>query len=104
MADGTSRWITGARARAHGHLERAQHQAILVGCGTLEADAPKLDVRLTGLEGRSPRKLLLTSGKAPAGWTAVARSEGRRGGKGCVRKCRARWWPYHEQKTKIKEK
>src|SRR3546814_6270811 len=54
MADGTSRWITGARARAHGHLERAQHQAILVGRGTLEADAPKLDVRLTGLAGRSP--------------------------------------------------
>ncbi|WP_439567296.1 bifunctional diaminohydroxyphosphoribosylaminopyrimidine deaminase/5-amino-6-(5-phosphoribosylamino)uracil reductase RibD [Sphingopyxis sp.] len=72
MADGSSRWITGARARAHGHLERAQHQAILVGRGTLHADAPRLDVRLAGLEDRSPKKLLLTSGKAPAGWTAVA--------------------------------
>lgn len=75
MADGSSRWITGARARAHGHLERAQHQAILVGRGTLEADAPKLDVRLAGLEARSPKKLLLTSGKAPEGWTAVASPE-----------------------------
>lgn len=74
-ADGTSRWITGARARAHGHLERAQHQAILVGRGTLEADAPVLDVRLPGLEGRSPQKLLLTSGSAPAGWTAVVSPE-----------------------------
>ena len=71
-ADGSSRWITGARARAHGHLERAGHQAILVGRGTLEADDPKLDVRLPGLEQRSPKKLLLTSGKAPGGWTAVA--------------------------------
>ena len=72
MAGGTSRWITGDRARAHGHLERAQHQAILVGRGTLDADAPKLDVRLPGLEDRSPKKLLLTSGTAPGGWTAVA--------------------------------
>lgn len=74
-ADGLSRWITGARARAHGHLERAQHQAILVGRGTLDADAPKLDVRLPGLEDRSPKKLLLTRGAAPAGWTAVASPE-----------------------------
>ncbi|WP_447766227.1 bifunctional diaminohydroxyphosphoribosylaminopyrimidine deaminase/5-amino-6-(5-phosphoribosylamino)uracil reductase RibD [Sphingopyxis panaciterrae] len=71
-ADGTSRWITGDRARAHGHLERAGHQAILVGRGTLDADAPSLDVRLPGLEARSPKKLLLTRGAAPAGWTAVA--------------------------------
>ena len=75
MADGSSRWITGDRARAHGHLERAGHQAILVGRGTFEADAPKLDVRLPGLEDRSPRKLLLTSGTAPEGWTTVASPE-----------------------------
>jgi diaminohydroxyphosphoribosylaminopyrimidine deaminase/5-amino-6-(5-phosphoribosylamino)uracil reductase len=74
-ADGSSRWITGERARAHGHLERAQHQAILVGRGTFEADAPKLDVRLPGLEDRSPKKLLLTSGAAPDGWTAIASPE-----------------------------
>src|SRR5690606_23972975 len=75
MADGSSRWITGERARAHGHLERASHEAILVGRGTLDADAPKLDVRLPGLEGRSPKKLLLTKGAAPEGWTAVAAPE-----------------------------
>jgi len=71
-ADGSSRWITGERARAHGHMERANHQAILVGRGTFDADAPQLDVRLPGLENRSPKKLLLTSGEAPEGWTAVA--------------------------------
>ncbi len=75
MADGASRWITGDRARAHGHLERAMHQAILVGRGTYDADSPKLDVRLPGLEARSPRRLLLTRGAAPAGWTAVASPE-----------------------------
>ena len=72
MPDGASRWITGDRARAHGHLERAMHQASLVGRGTFAADAPRLDVRLPGLEARSPRKLLLTHGSAPEGWTAVA--------------------------------
>jgi diaminohydroxyphosphoribosylaminopyrimidine deaminase/5-amino-6-(5-phosphoribosylamino)uracil reductase len=72
MADGASRWITGDRARAHGHLERAMHQAILVGRGTFAADAPRLDVRLPGLEARGPRKLLLTRGPAPEGWIAVA--------------------------------
>ena len=71
-ADGISRWITGDRARAHGHLERAGHQAILVGRGTLDADAPRLDVRLPGLADRSPKKYLLTRGTAPTGWTAAA--------------------------------
>ena len=72
MPDGSSRWITGDRARAHGHIERAMHQAILVGSGTLESDAPKLDVRLPGLEDRSPARYLLTRGTAPDGWTAAA--------------------------------
>ncbi|WP_440980226.1 bifunctional diaminohydroxyphosphoribosylaminopyrimidine deaminase/5-amino-6-(5-phosphoribosylamino)uracil reductase RibD [Sphingomonas pseudosanguinis] len=58
--DGTSRWITGSRARAHTHLERSRHEAILVGRGTLVADAPRLDVRLPGLEGHSPRRILLS--------------------------------------------
>lgn len=61
LASGESRWITGPEARAHAHLERARHEAILVGRGTFEADAPTLDVRLPGLEGRSPRRLILTS-------------------------------------------
>ena len=59
-ADGESKWITGDAARAHAHLERARHEAILVGRGTVEADAPRLDVRLGGLEQHSPRRLLMT--------------------------------------------
>ncbi len=75
LKDGSSRWITGQAARAHAHLERARHDAILVGGGTLRADAPRLDVRLPGLEDRSPRRLLLTRGDAPEGWEAIARPE-----------------------------
>ncbi|MCR5870591.1 bifunctional diaminohydroxyphosphoribosylaminopyrimidine deaminase/5-amino-6-(5-phosphoribosylamino)uracil reductase RibD [Sphingomonas sp. J315] len=74
LSNGESRWITGPRARAHVHLERARHEAILVGRGTLEADAPKLDVRLGGLEDRAPRRILLSSRDAP-GWTRIAAPE-----------------------------
>ncbi|SEL68257.1 diaminohydroxyphosphoribosylaminopyrimidine deaminase [Sphingomonas palmae] len=61
MADGRSQWITGAEARAHAHIERARHEAILVGRGTWEADRPQLDVRLPGLEQRSPERVVLSS-------------------------------------------
>lgn len=71
LADGTSRWITGPAARAHTHMERARHDAILVGTGTVEADQPRLDVRLPGLEDRSPRPIMLGRGTPPAGWHAI---------------------------------
>ncbi|WP_443019660.1 bifunctional diaminohydroxyphosphoribosylaminopyrimidine deaminase/5-amino-6-(5-phosphoribosylamino)uracil reductase RibD [Sphingomonas phyllosphaerae] len=61
MADGRSQWITGAAARAHTHLERSRHDAILVGRGTWEADCPRLDVRLPGLEDRSPLRVVLST-------------------------------------------
>ncbi|WP_268932710.1 bifunctional diaminohydroxyphosphoribosylaminopyrimidine deaminase/5-amino-6-(5-phosphoribosylamino)uracil reductase RibD [Sphingobium psychrophilum] len=75
LADGSSRWITGPDARAHAHMERARHDAILVGGGTLRADAPSLDVRLAGLADRSPRRVLLSRGDAPAGWTRIGAPE-----------------------------
>ncbi len=72
LASGESRWITGAPARAHAHLERARADIIVVGRGTLEADAPMLDVRLPGLADRAPTRAVLTSGPAPDGWLALA--------------------------------
>lgn len=60
LEDGSSRWITGERARAHAHLERARSDVIVVGGGTLSADNPSLDVRLDGLTDRSPRAAVLS--------------------------------------------
>ena len=75
LANGESQWITGPEARAHAHALRARMDAILVGGGTLRADAPRLDVRLPGLEGRSPARWVLTGRPAPDGWTALASPE-----------------------------
>ncbi len=66
LAGGESRWITGPESRAHAHLERARHEAILVGRGTWEADAPRLDVRLPGLESRAPRRVILSTSMGDA--------------------------------------
>jgi diaminohydroxyphosphoribosylaminopyrimidine deaminase/5-amino-6-(5-phosphoribosylamino)uracil reductase len=44
---------------------------ILVGRGTYLADAPRLDVRLPGLEDWSPRRALLTRGEAVDGWETL---------------------------------
>ena len=44
-ADGTSRWITGAEARAAVHRLRATCDAVVVGSGTALTDDPQLTVR-----------------------------------------------------------
>lgn len=75
MADGSSQWITGEQARAHVHAQRARHDAILVGGGTWRADQPRLNVRLEGLEERSPQRVVLTSGPAPDGIHTISQPE-----------------------------
>ena len=74
-APGEPRWLTGEVARAHVHAWRATMDAILIGRGTLIADKPQLDVRLPGLEDRSPQRWLLTRGEAPEGWQALPAPE-----------------------------
>jgi diaminohydroxyphosphoribosylaminopyrimidine deaminase/5-amino-6-(5-phosphoribosylamino)uracil reductase len=75
MASGESQWITGDAARAHTHAMRARADAILVGGGTLRADAPRLDVRLAGLADRSPERWVLTRGQTPEGWRSLSSPE-----------------------------
>ena len=47
---GDSKWITGEKARADGHVWRRYFPAIAVGAGTLRADNPRLTARIGGTE------------------------------------------------------
>lgn len=71
-AGGESRWITGPEARARGHLLRAEHDAVMVGSETALLDDPELSVRLPGLEGRKPLRVVLDRRlRLPAGHRLV---------------------------------
>ncbi len=68
LANGESQWITADAARTDVHRWRARASCILTGSGTVLADDPGLDVRLTladlGLEG----------GPTPKPWVAIVDS------------------------------
>lgn len=53
--------ITGDISAAHTHIARAQSDALMVGAGTVLGDNPKLNVRVAGLEDRSPIRVILDS-------------------------------------------
>lgn len=58
---GESKWITSAVARAYGHVERAQHDVILVGVNTVLSDNPSLNARLDGHDHKGVRVVLDTT-------------------------------------------
>jgi diaminohydroxyphosphoribosylaminopyrimidine deaminase/5-amino-6-(5-phosphoribosylamino)uracil reductase len=56
---GQSKWITGPTARADVMRLRAEHDAVMVGVGTVLADDPWLTARIRG--GRDPQRIVLDS-------------------------------------------
>jgi len=69
-ADGTSRWITSAEARADVHRLRATVDAVVAGVGTVLADDPQLTVRDAAgrpARDRQPLRVVVdTDGRTPA--------------------------------------
>jgi len=57
--DSSARFVTGKAARAHAQLLRLQHDAVLVGVGTVLADNPRLTVRLPGSKSPGPLRVVL---------------------------------------------
>ncbi|HNY51639.1 MAG TPA: bifunctional diaminohydroxyphosphoribosylaminopyrimidine deaminase/5-amino-6-(5-phosphoribosylamino)uracil reductase RibD [Smithella sp.] len=58
-ATGNSRWISSPASLKFAHRLRAEHDAILVGRGTVEQDNPELTVRL--VRGRNPLRVVVDS-------------------------------------------
>lgn len=57
--NGQARWISNAESREYGHRLRSQHDAVMVGIGTVLQDDPMLNVRLPNYTGQQPRRVII---------------------------------------------
>jgi len=66
LANGESKWITGAAARAEVHRLRALHDAVIVGSETVIADDPELTARTDPMPAKQPLRVVADSrGRVP---------------------------------------
>jgi len=72
LADGTSRWITGAAAREDGHRYRARACAVLTGIGTVRHDDPQLTVRAVPTSRQPLRVVVDRDAATPPGAKVLA--------------------------------
>jgi len=61
LANGVSQWITSSPSRARVHQLRGEHDAVLVGSGTVLADDPLLTVRTVPLPEAQPVRIVADS-------------------------------------------
>lgn len=61
LSNGVSQWITGRKSRLRVHEMRAQHDAVLVGVGTVLADDPLLTARTVPLPSKQPVRIVVDS-------------------------------------------
>ncbi len=61
LETGVSQWITGPEARRATHALRGQHDAVMVGIGTVRADDPDLSCRLPGYASKPTVRIVVDS-------------------------------------------
>ena len=61
-ASGDSKWITNQKSRLYAHKIRSEVDAVLIGCGTLRADNPRLSSRINNKEYFPIRIVVSSSG------------------------------------------
>ena len=61
LSNGVSQWITGSESRARVHQMRAEHDAVLVGIGTVLADDPLLTARTVPPPAKQPIRIVADS-------------------------------------------